>query len=295
MWNHYKILIMRARNLKPGFFCNEDLAECDFATRILFLGLISFADREGRFEWRPKKIKACIFPYDNGIDINQMLCNLMSLQFITKYEIDGKSYGIVVNFYKHQKPHPHEAKSTLPAPPENLQKYQCHDMSLNVSKCKPESLNLCSSESLNPDIGVNTPIVPESGDEFEKSPKMPPCPQAKIIDLYHETLPELSRVEEWPSSSENHLRARWRSKKERQNLEWWREFFQFIRASPFLMGEIRDFKADLIWIVREYNFAKILNGNYHHEKNGPKLSKATLKSIDNLRDWVAREEEERPP
>ena len=49
---------MRARNLKPGFFQNEYLADLPPLARILFCGLWCSADRNGRLEYRPKKIKA---------------------------------------------------------------------------------------------------------------------------------------------------------------------------------------------------------------------------------------------
>ena len=52
----------RARNIKPGFFKNELLAEMPPETRLLFMGLWCLADREGRFEDRPKKIKMELFP-----------------------------------------------------------------------------------------------------------------------------------------------------------------------------------------------------------------------------------------
>ena len=55
---------MRARNIKPGFFKNDTLAELEFAARLLFIGLWGLADRAGRLEDRPKKIKAEVFPYD---------------------------------------------------------------------------------------------------------------------------------------------------------------------------------------------------------------------------------------
>ena len=55
----------RARNIKPGFFKNELLAEMPPETRLLFMGLWCLADREGRFEDRPKKIKMELFPCDS--------------------------------------------------------------------------------------------------------------------------------------------------------------------------------------------------------------------------------------
>jgi len=126
---------MRARNIKPAFFLNEDLAEVDAFTRLLFIGLWCFADRNGRFEWKPKKIKAAIFPYDN-IKIEGMLSKLTMLKFITCHN----NIGYVLCFTKHQNPHPHEAKSILPPLPENIEQNQCHDMTLNVAKCNADSL-----------------------------------------------------------------------------------------------------------------------------------------------------------
>ena len=38
----------RARNIKPGFFRNADLAELTFEARLLFIGLWTLADSEGR-------------------------------------------------------------------------------------------------------------------------------------------------------------------------------------------------------------------------------------------------------
>ena len=104
---------MRARNIKPGFFLNEKLAECDFETRLLFIGLWCYADREGRFEWIPKRIEASIFPYDRTVDVEVGLCKLMSLHLITMSENGITKVGFIPNFHKHQKPHPHESKSIL--------------------------------------------------------------------------------------------------------------------------------------------------------------------------------------
>ena len=59
----------RSRNIKPGFFLNDDLAECEPLARLLFAGLWCIADREGRLEDRPKRIKIEVLPYDN-CDVN---------------------------------------------------------------------------------------------------------------------------------------------------------------------------------------------------------------------------------
>lgn len=105
----------RARSLKPGFFKNEELAELPFEFRILFQGLWCLADREGRMEDRPKRIKAEVFPYDN-VDVNAGLAALESAQFIQRYEAGGSQYIQVLAFQKHQNPHCKESASTIPAP-----------------------------------------------------------------------------------------------------------------------------------------------------------------------------------
>ena len=106
----------RTRNLKPAFFKNEDLAECDPVVRLLFAGLWTLADREGRLEYRPKRIRAELFPYD-AFDVAGMLDQLAARGFIRLYEVDGQKYLEIPTFLTHQHPHPSE-KTSCPQPPE---------------------------------------------------------------------------------------------------------------------------------------------------------------------------------
>ena len=106
----------RSRNIKPGFFLNDELAECEPLARLLFAGLWCIADREGRLEDRPKRIKAEVLPYDD-CDIDQLLNQLAEHGFIIRYEIDGCQYIQTVNFLKHQNPHYKESESIIPPPP----------------------------------------------------------------------------------------------------------------------------------------------------------------------------------
>lgn len=105
----------RARNIKPGLFANEVLAECEPLARILFTGLWTIADREGRLEDRPKRIKAEILPYDE-CDCDRLLSQLALRGFIVRYTAGGIQYLQVLNFTKHQNPHVKEAASIIPAP-----------------------------------------------------------------------------------------------------------------------------------------------------------------------------------
>lgn len=106
----------RARNIKPGFFRNADLVELPAETRLLFIGLWTLADREGRIEDRPKQIKMELFPADS-FDVGSMLDQLKLAGFVGRYEVDSIKVLEVVNFIKHQDPHYKEKASELPPRP----------------------------------------------------------------------------------------------------------------------------------------------------------------------------------
>ena len=105
----------RARNIKPGFFANEDLAECEPLARLLFAGLWCLADREGRLEDRPKRIRAELLPYDS-CDADDLLNQLQARGFILRYSHGEGRFIQVLKFDSHQNPHMKEAKSSIPAP-----------------------------------------------------------------------------------------------------------------------------------------------------------------------------------
>lgn len=103
----------RTRYVKPGLFTNEELAECSFGARYLFVGLWTLADREGRVEDRPRKIKGELLPFD-VIEVEDFLWELHDRGFIVRYESDGRRVIWIKTFSKHQRPHPNEVASTLP-------------------------------------------------------------------------------------------------------------------------------------------------------------------------------------
>ena len=107
----------RTRQLKPEFFVDEDLANCSRDARLCFAGLWTLADREGRLEDRPKRIKAQIFPYDD-LDTEPLLAELAEHRFIVRYEAGGRKLIAIRTFAKHQRCHVRENASELPAPPD---------------------------------------------------------------------------------------------------------------------------------------------------------------------------------
>ena len=147
----------RSRNIKPGFFLNEDLAETSFETRLLFAGLWTLADREGRLEDRPKKIKAAIFPYDQ-VNVDSMLDQLRIKGFISRYVIQGSRYIQINNWLRHQTPHYKEIDSIIPAQP---------IMSQRQPDVEPTLSQPCP---LNPDSLILNPDSSSSLEEVEIEP-----------------------------------------------------------------------------------------------------------------------------
>lgn len=151
----------RARNIKPGLFKNEVLGVADPLYTLLFEGLWVLADRAGRLEDRPLRIKAEVFPYRSS-DVDAMLGWLQEQGFIHRYEVLGKRYILICEFVKHQNPHKNEAESVIP-PPEEI-----GTTSEIIGSTRADSLN---SDSLNR-IPDSLPSVPNgTGGDAAKSPE----------------------------------------------------------------------------------------------------------------------------
>ena len=105
---------MRARNIKPGFFDNEQIGETSMTARLLFIGLWCMADRDGIVEYRPQKLKIKIFPYDS-LNVIKFLEELSQHGLIVIWTDNDKigQFIEIPTFTKHQKPHPNEKSSNL--------------------------------------------------------------------------------------------------------------------------------------------------------------------------------------
>lgn len=180
----------RTRNIKPGFFNNDTLAEVEPLGRLLFAGLWTIADRDGRLEDRPKRIKATVLPYDN-CDVNKLLAELARLRFIVRYVVDGERFIQVANWDKHQQPHVKEADSTIPPPSNKEEAPDEHHTStvlvpgLNGNSTEQESphpltLNLILDSGVGGVGGADAPATPRKKkslptpvpEDFEITPDM---------------------------------------------------------------------------------------------------------------------------
>lgn len=164
---------MRARIIKPGFYANEQLAECSVLARLIFPGLWMLADRRGRLEDRPKRIKGTLLPYDDG-DVDALLNELQRAGMLVRYTVGEQRLIQITAFERHQKCHPREVDSELHPVPDHTEgvKSPCSDeqkQHLGTAEAQPRH-NLGTAEA--------TPRTPVLEAEAEAVERVLPLPEA---------------------------------------------------------------------------------------------------------------------
>ena len=247
----------RIRTIKPEFFTSEDVTSLTPLARLLYVALWCEADRQGRLEWKPKTFKMRYLPADE-CDINALCGELIKQRVVVLY---GSGLAHIPTFGKHQQINNREQESRLPEPGvgcvDNLKGDASGTRQVRV-KDGHEGKGREGKEGKE-DSSDEESLPASAG-------KRSTCPQQAIVDAYHEALPELPPVNEWTDSQAKELRQRWRSKPERSEIAWWKDFFAYVSRSDFLMGRKTSFQANLGWLVQAKNFAKVVNGQYENRK-----------------------------
>lgn len=193
---------MRARQLKPGFFKNEDLAECSPWARLVFAGLWTMADRSGRLEDRPKRIKAELLPFDDE-PIGPLLEELERWGFIRRYTVDGLKLLWIPKFGAHQNPHKAEKPSDFPAHPDDHsgsasdKAQEEHGASTVQAQCKDGSRRASSPipSSPIPDcLKRNTPHTQDVSPPARTREEQPPCQEPGVCASDFDPAPELDAM-----------------------------------------------------------------------------------------------------
>lgn len=194
----------RARNIKPGFYKNEDLAECSVWARLIFPGLWMLADRDGRLEDRPKRIKGELLPYDTQ-EIEPLLQELHDRKFLVRYRNADGNFIQILKFSTHQTPHYSEKSSGI-KPPE-FQETPAHDGVAEPRELPEETKNPPGEDAplrggrnpLNPESGFLNPdsLNPEedAGPAHALAPVSPPAPPPEFLGEKNESaIPKRARV-----------------------------------------------------------------------------------------------------
>jgi uncharacterized protein YdaU (DUF1376 family) len=140
--------------------------------------------------------------------------------------------------------------------------------------------NACST-----DVQPNSKHKPITNNQDKTSCQQPSatdiaeCPHQEVIALYAEKLPMLTQVRTWDGARAQNLRARWRwvltEKKPNgdryatdsaQAMDFFGRFFGYVAESDFLTGKDGKWCADLPWLMKAENFAKVIEGKYENRE-----------------------------
>ncbi len=102
----------RIRSIKPEFWSSEQITDCSVNARLLFIGLWNFADDRGRMPFKPKQIKATIFPADDFTvqDVQGWLSELCVNRLIKLYDYENERYLYVTGWHHQKINRPQRAK-----------------------------------------------------------------------------------------------------------------------------------------------------------------------------------------
>lgn len=250
--------------MKPGFFSNEVLAELPYEARLCFAGLWTLADREGRLEDRPRRIKAALFPYDE-LDVDVLLDRLAGKGFVVRYAADGAAYLAIPTFLEHQRPKADEYPSVIPAP--------IYADPRGKARARPQTgdLDIRESDRGQREVDSGADVAPLAADGAVRRRA------DEFMALWNETIAApLSRCRDLTSKRRRQVTTRLTERP----LEEWRAIFQRIQASTFCRGETDrgDWRASFDWVIGSPDVAvKVLEGKYDNRQKAAPV---------NIRAWV---------
>lgn len=96
----------RKRMVDPNIWDSEDFGRLSLLAMVLFMGLFSNADDEGRGRSNPTYLKSLILPYKEDLrsaDIEKALLEISTNMSVVFYSCNGNSYYWLYNWNKFQK------------------------------------------------------------------------------------------------------------------------------------------------------------------------------------------------
>ncbi len=104
----------RIRSIHPGLFTDEAFVSLSPAAQVLWIGLWCEADDQGVFEWKPTTLKMRVLPATTEA-IDPLLDELERANCVRVYSVQGRPYGVIRNFVRHQRPKAPKEVHPLPA------------------------------------------------------------------------------------------------------------------------------------------------------------------------------------
>jgi hypothetical protein len=96
----------RIRTIKPEMWSDEKIGQLSRDARLLFVGLITMADDEGRLRALPAAILGHVFPYDadaTAARLTKWMDELCASGLVVTYTVADRPYAVLPGWSKHQK------------------------------------------------------------------------------------------------------------------------------------------------------------------------------------------------
>jgi hypothetical protein len=132
-----------------------------------------------------------------------------------------------------------------------------------------------------PDVSRALPLSDSDSDKTKTQdlpPRARPVPASfhdEVVAAYHELLPENPRVREWTVKRrqllDRRIAERMAAGKPANTLHYWREFFQKVATSDLLCGRVKNWRANLQWLISRKgdrdNFLEVIEGAYDNGRS----------------------------
>jgi hypothetical protein len=224
------------------------------SARLLFVEMILLADDYGITPAYPLFLGRRTASARRAADeaINKMTSELADQDLIRLYQVGGQNYAYIPRFNNW----PRAKKSKWPMPPDALGGREIKDLQEKRTANAAQSPNKRAANAPETETETETETATETETNTSTSARadhaciqLPNCPGEKIVECYHEVLPELPRVMLPTEARQRAMRKFWRwvltSKKSDgqprasnadEALAWTRAYFNRARGNDFLMG-----------------------------------------------------------
>lgn len=234
----------RKRMIDPNIWQSEDFSKLSTLAKLVFIGLFSLADDEGRGRCNPIYLKSSLFPYEEDIrstDIDKTLSEISSNMSVIFYSCDGSSYYSLLSWNTFQKiDRPSESK--IPEYDEKTMEKLFDECSMNTRR-----------------------VVSPNKNRIEDNKKRKEDKRIRIKDIYNSICTNLPQVQKLTEKREKVI--------DRFIKEFTEEQFEQIckiaNSSNFLTGQNdRKWKADFDFLMRTDKATNVLEGKYSNNKGG---------------------------
>lgn len=229
----------RKRMIDPNIWQSEDFSKLSTLGKLVFIGLFSLADDEGRGRCNPVFLKSTLFPYEEGIrsaDIDKTLSEISSNMSVIFYSCDGSNYYSLLSWNTFQKIDRPTA-SKIPEYDEKTMQRLFDDNSTSPRRV----------------IASNR----KEDNRIEKENK-----RIKIKDIYNQNCPNLPQVQKLTAKREKAIDNFFKEFTEEQ----FTEICKIANSTDFLIGKNDNgWKADFDFLMRIDKATNVLEGKYSND------------------------------